>query len=75
MSRNIPQRFRNIPKCLGDGEKWPGKLARGGFGVVEAALEREQESFDLLEARLGFLFRQAREFAAERDEIVVARDL
>ena len=40
--------------------------------MSESALEREQESFDLLQPCLGFLFRQAREFAAERDEFSVA---
>jgi hypothetical protein len=35
---------------------------------------RQQQSLDFLQPRLGVLFRQAREFAAERDEITVARE-
>src|SRR5665213_1596413 len=35
---------------------------------------RQQHTFYFLEPRLGFFFDEAREFAAERDEIVVARD-
>jgi hypothetical protein len=35
---------------------------------------RQQQPFNFLESRLGFFFGEAREFAAERDEIVVARD-
>ena len=35
---------------------------------------RQQQAFDFLEPRFGFLFGEAREFAAKRDEILVARD-
>ena len=37
-------------------------------------LNRQQQAFDFLEPRLGFFFGEAREFAAERDEIIVTRD-
>ncbi len=44
-------------------------------GAGQLLNERQQQSFDFLEAAFGILFGEAREFAAERDEIVVARDL
>jgi|HubBroStandDraft_2_1064218.scaffolds.fasta_scaffold1510319_1 hypothetical protein len=46
-----------------------------GHCLTQCQLNSQQEAFDFLEARLGFFFGEAREFAAERDEIVVARNL
>ena len=48
----------------------------GAEGVAAVAgSDGEQQAFDFLEPPLGVLFREARELAAKRDEIVVARDL
>ena len=45
------------------------------FAICEPKiLNRQQQPLDFLQPRLGVLFCEAREFAAERDEIAVARE-
>ena len=47
----------------------------GEFLIIDdETSNRQQQPLDFLEPRPGFFFGEAREFAAERDEIIVARE-
>jgi hypothetical protein len=74
MTQTIPG-FRHS-KFHPDGHRFVFFGSRGQLITKsdQAESNRQQQALDFLEPRLGFFFGEAREFAAERDEIVVARD-